>query len=65
MAVEPSVHSDIELLDEYRRRQMLEHLTGPMISLVLHVVLIVAGVILLAGKVCRVTLLIKTLNQNS
>jgi hypothetical protein len=39
-----------EILEEYRRRQMIEHLTGPMISLVLHVVIIVACALLLAGK---------------
>ncbi len=39
-----------KLLEEYQRRQMLEHLTGPMISLVLHVVLIVAAVILITGR---------------
>ncbi len=56
MAAEAHVHTEEELLayeevlEEYRRRQMLEHLTGPMISLVLHVVVIVACVILLAGK---------------
>ncbi len=38
------------ILAEYRHRQMLEHLTGPIISLVLHVVLIVAAVFLMVGK---------------
>jgi hypothetical protein len=42
-----------EILEEYRRRQMIEHLTGPMISLVLHVVIIVACALLLAGKEIR------------
>lgn len=38
----PTAAVDIELiLDEYRRRQMLEHLTGPIVSLVLHVAVLV------------------------
>ncbi len=39
-----------EILEEYRRRQMVEHLTGPMISLVVHVVVVIACALLLAGK---------------
>ncbi|MCF7853583.1 MAG: hypothetical protein K9N51_02200 [Candidatus Pacebacteria bacterium] len=39
-----------EILEEYRRRQMVEHLTGPMISLAVHVVVIIACALLLAGR---------------
>jgi hypothetical protein len=39
-----------EILEEYRRRQMIEHLTGPMISLVLHVVVIVLCAVFLVGE---------------
>ena len=39
-----------QILEEYRRRQMIEHLTGPMISLVLHVVVIVLCAVFLVGE---------------
>lgn len=42
-----------EILDEYRRRQMIEHLTGPMISLLLHAVVVVACAVLLVGREVR------------
>lgn len=43
--------SDYEaVLADYRHRQMLEHLTGPLVSLALHVVLVVALMFLLAAK---------------
>lgn len=38
------------ILREYQHRQMLEHLWGPIISLVVHVVLISAAFVLLVGK---------------
>jgi len=42
---------DLEaILAEYRHRQMVEHLMGPLISLVLHVILIFAAAFLLVGK---------------
>ncbi|MDT8389670.1 MAG: prenyltransferase/squalene oxidase repeat-containing protein [Lentisphaeria bacterium] len=39
-----------EILDEYRRRQMIEHLTGPMVSLFLHAVVVVACAVLMVGR---------------
>lgn len=42
-----------EILEEYRRRQMIEHLTGPMVSLLLHAVVVVACAILLVGREVR------------
>ena len=39
-----------EILDDYRRRQMIEHLTGPMISLFLHAVVVVACAVLMVGR---------------
>jgi len=42
-----------QILEDYRRRQMVEHLTGPMISLLLHVLVIVACAVLLVGKEVR------------
>jgi hypothetical protein len=42
-----------EILEEYRRRQMVEHLTGPMISLVVHIIVLVACGALLAGREIR------------
>ncbi|NOY80020.1 MAG: terpene cyclase/mutase family protein [Kiritimatiellaeota bacterium] len=38
------------ILEDYRRRQMLEHLAGPVISVVLHIVLITACAIFLVQK---------------
>ncbi len=42
-----------QILEDYRRRQMVEHLTGPMISLLLHVLVIVACAVLLVGREVR------------
>ncbi len=39
-----------EILEEYRRRKMIEHLTGPVISLVLHVIVIGLLAYFLAGR---------------
>ena len=39
-----------EILEEYRRRQMIEHLTGPVISLILHVIVITLFAFFLAGR---------------
>lgn len=44
-----------EILDEYRRRQMIEHLTGPMISIVLHAAVIIILAIFMVGKPPEVT----------
>ncbi|OGV68363.1 MAG: hypothetical protein A3K19_28085 [Lentisphaerae bacterium RIFOXYB12_FULL_65_16] len=45
---------DIEaILAEYHRRQMLEQLTGPLISLVFHIALIVGCLLLFTGKVAE------------
>ncbi len=39
-----------EILEEYRRRQMIEHLTGPVISLILHVIVVGLLAFFLAGR---------------
>ncbi len=39
-----------EILEEYRRRKMIEHLTGPVISLVLHVIVIGLLALFMAGR---------------
>jgi len=39
-----------EILEEYRRRKMLEHMVGPAISIVLHVLIIMACAVFLVGK---------------
>ena len=44
-----------EILDEYRRRQMIEHLTGPMISVVLHVAIIIVLAIMMVGSTTEET----------
>ncbi len=36
-----------EILEEYRRRQMIEHLAGPVISIIIHAVIIVACILFL------------------
>ncbi len=39
-----------QILSEYRHRQMLDNLTGPFISLILHIILIVAAIFLFVGE---------------
>ncbi len=47
----PDAAADLEtVLEEYRRRQMIEHLTGPVISVVLHLVVLVFCLYFLAGE---------------
>ena len=51
--VDPSIQpeSDLEMvLEEYRRRQMVEHLTGPVVSVVLHLVVLVICFIFMVEK---------------
>jgi len=52
-SAEEQVLGHEEILEEYRRRQMIEHLTGPMISLLLHGLVVVACAILLVGREVR------------
>ena len=52
-SAEPPVlpESDLEaVLEEYRRRQMVEHLTGPVVSVVLHLIVLVICFIFMVEK---------------
>lgn len=41
---------DVEaILEDYRRRQMIEHMTGPLISLLVHIVLILLAILFLSS----------------
>ncbi|MFO7821622.1 MAG: prenyltransferase/squalene oxidase repeat-containing protein [Lentisphaeria bacterium] len=42
--------SSEEIMEDYRRRQMIEHMTGPMISIVLHVAVIIVLAVFMVGK---------------
>jgi len=53
VGAEEELHAYEEVLEEYRRRQMVEHLTGPMVSIILHALVVVGCAILLAGKEIR------------
>jgi len=51
--VDPSVQpeSDLELvLEEYRRRQLMEHLTGPVVSVVMHLLVLVICFVFMVDK---------------
>lgn len=57
-ALQPAaaVPVDVEaILEDYRRRQMIEHLTGPLVSVILHLVLIVLGFVFVVSKVEKPT----------
>ena len=45
-----------EILEDYRRRQMIEHLTGPMVSLFVHAVVVVACAVLMVGREVNTTI---------
>ncbi|OGV88151.1 MAG: hypothetical protein A3K19_28090 [Lentisphaerae bacterium RIFOXYB12_FULL_65_16] len=38
------------ILAEYQRRQMLEHLTGPFVSLIVHIIMLVSCFLLMTGR---------------
>jgi len=51
VAEEEAIPLDYDaVLAEYRHRQMLEHMVGPVVSLVVHIVLIVMAVFIWVGK---------------
>ena len=51
MAEEEAVPLDYEaILAEYRHRQTLEHMVGPVVSLIVHIVLVAMAVLFLVGK---------------
>jgi len=52
--MEPIEELDYEaILADYRRRQMMEHLTGPIVSLVAHMIMIVLGIFFLVSTPSR------------